>query len=146
MASRGVNKVVLIGNLGNDPETKQTGSGTAVCNFSVATGEAWKDQSGQLQERTEWHRICAFGKLAEICGKYLRKGSKVYIEGSLRTSTYEKNGEKRYSTDIVANEMQMLDGKRDDGFQPATGQKPKDKPYSEYNPRPSNDLDDDLPF
>ena len=140
MASRGVNKVVLIGNLGFDPETKQTASGTAVCNFSVATGEAWKDQSGQLQERTEWHRIVAWGKLAEICGKYLHKGSKVYIEGSLRTSTYEKNGEKRYSTDIVANEMQMLDSKRDDGFQPATGQKPKDKPH------PSVDLDDDIPF
>lgn len=116
MASRGVNRVMLIGNLGNDPESKSTASGTAVCNFSVATGEVWKDQQGQLQERTEWHRVTAFGKLAEICGKYLRKGSKVYIEGSLRTSSYEKNGEKRYSTDIVASEMQMLDSKRDDGF------------------------------
>ena len=141
MASKGVNKVILVGNLGNDPESRATSNGNAVVNFSVATSEAWKDQQGVLQERTEWHRVTAWGKLAEICGKYLRKGSKVYIEGSLRTSSYEKNGEKRYSTDIVANEMQMLDSKRDDGFQPAPGQKPKE------NTHPSNnDFDDGIPF
>lgn len=145
MASKGINKVILVGNLGNDPESRATSNGNTVVNFSVATSEAWKDQQGVLQERTEWHRVTAFGKLAEICGKYLRKGSKVYIEGSLRTSSYEKNGEKRYSTDIVASEMQMLDSKRDDGFQPAPGQKPK-KPHIEFDPSPSNNLDDDIPF
>lgn len=150
MASRGINKVILVGNLGNDPETKSTSSGTTVCNFRVATGEAWKDQQGVLQERTEWHRIVVWGKLAEICGEYLRKGAKVYIEGSLRTSSYEKNGEKRYSTDIVANEMQMLDSKRDDsGFQPAPGQKQREDaaPRQSGTTGKTVDFDDsDIPF
>jgi single-strand DNA-binding protein len=110
MASRGVNKVILIGNLGADPEVRYMPNGGAVTTIRLATSETWKDQNtGQQQERTEWHRVVFYRRLAEIAGEYLRKGGKVYIEGSLRTSQYEKNGEKRYSTEIIANEMQMLD-------------------------------------
>ncbi len=110
--ARGVNKVILVGNLGADPETRHTGSGTAVTTLSVATSESWTDkQSGEKQERTEWHRVKMFGRLAEIAGEYLRKGRQVYIEGSLRTDKYtDKQGVERYSTDIIANEMQMLGG------------------------------------
>lgn len=109
---RGINKVILVGALGNDPETRFTTSGAAICSFSVATNEEWKDkQSGEKQSRTEWHRIKVFGKLAEICGEYLKKGRQVYIEGTLRTSKYTgKDGVERYSTDIVARDMQMLGG------------------------------------
>lgn len=111
--ARGINKVILVGNLGNDPDVKATQGGTAVTTISVATSEQWKDkQTGQAQERTEWHRVKFFGRLAEIAGDYLRKGSQVYIEGSLRTDKYtDKNGVERYSTDIIANEMQMLGGR-----------------------------------
>lgn len=110
MASRGVNKVILIGNLGADPEVRYMPNGGAVTTIRLATSETWKDQNtGQQQERTEWHRVVFYRRLAEIAGEYLKKGGKVYIEGSLRTSQYEKNGEKRYSTEIIANEMQMLD-------------------------------------
>lgn len=109
MASRGVNKVILIGNLGADPEVRYMPNGGAVTTIRLATSESWKDQSGQQQERTEWHRVVFYRRLGEIAGEYLKKGSKVYIEGSLRTQQWEKNGEKRYSADIVANEMQMLD-------------------------------------
>ena len=110
--ARGINKVILVGNLGNDPEVRYTGSGTAIATLSVATSESWTDkQSGERQERTEWHRVKMFGKLAEIAGEYLKKGRQVYIEGSLRTNKYtDKDGIERYSTDIVANEMQMLGG------------------------------------
>lgn len=113
MASRGVNKVILVGNLGQDPETRYTPSGSAVTNINVATSEAWKDkQTGQQQERTEWHRIVFFNRLAEIAGEYLRKGSKVYIEGSLRTRKWQdQQGQDRYTTEIVAGEMQMLDAR-----------------------------------
>ena len=114
MSSRGVNKVILVGNLGQDPETRYMPSGGAVTNITVATSEPWKDkQSGQQQERTEWHRIVFFNRLAEIAGEYLRKGSKVYLEGSLRTRKWQdKNtGADRYTTEIVANEMQMLDSR-----------------------------------
>lgn len=121
MASRGVNKVILVGNLGADPEVRTSPNGTVVTNLRLATSEAWKDQQGQLQERTEWHRVVIFGRTAEVARDYLRKGAKVYIEGSLRTSSYEKNGEKRYSTDIVANEMQMLDRSGAGGGQEPTG-------------------------
>ena len=108
---RGINKVILIGNLGKDPETKQL-SNQAVTNFSVATSESWKDkQSGESKEKTEWHNIVCFGRLAEIAGEYLRKGSKVYIEGKLQTDKYEKDGQTHYSTKINARELQMLDGK-----------------------------------
>jgi len=110
--ARGVNKVILIGNLGNDPETKYMPSGNAVTNITVATSETWKDKNtGQDQERTEWHRVVFFNRLAEIAGEYLRKGSKVYIEGSLRTRKWQdQSGQDRYTTEIVAAEMQMLDG------------------------------------
>lgn len=112
MASRGVNKVIVIGNLGADPEVRYTTGGTPVCTLSVATTDAWTDkQSGQKQERTEWHRVKVFGKLAEICKEYLHKGRQVYIEGSLRTDKYtDKQGVERYTTDIVARDMQMLGG------------------------------------
>ena len=108
--ARGVNKVILIGNLGSDPETRSTGGGTTVCSFSVATSESWTDkQSGEKQERTEWHRVKVFGKLGEICGEYLKKGRQVYIEGSIRTDKFTgKDGVEKYFTDIIASEMQML--------------------------------------
>jgi single-strand DNA-binding protein len=115
MASRGVNKVILIGNLGADPETRYSASGTAMCTVSVATSESWKDkQTGEQQERTEWHRVKFFGRLAEIAGEYLKKGRQVYIEGAIRSSKYtDKEGIERWSTDIIANEMQMLGGPGD---------------------------------
>ena len=114
--ARGINKVILVGNLGADPETRFTqGGGTQVANLRVATSETWKDkQTGQTQERTEWHRVVLFGRLAEIAGEYLKKGQQVYLEGSLRTNKYtDKEGVERYSTDIVASELQMLGGKRE---------------------------------
>jgi single-strand DNA-binding protein len=111
--ARGVNKVILIGNLGADPETRAMPSGATVANLRIATTENWKDRtSGENQERTEWHRVALFGKLAEIASEYLRKGSQVYIEGSLRTRKWQdKQGNERYSTEIVGNEMQMLGGR-----------------------------------
>jgi len=113
MASRGVNKVILVGNLGQDPETRYLPSGGAVTNVTLATSETWKDKtSGQQQERTEWHRVVFFNRLGEIAGEYLRKGSKVYVEGSLRTRKWQgKDGQDRYTTEIVASEMQMLDSR-----------------------------------
>ena len=111
--SRGINKVTIVGNLGNDPETKYMPSGGAVTNISVATSESWKDkQTGQPQERTEWHKIVFFNKLAEIAGEYLKKGSQVYVEGSLRTRKWQdQSGQDRYTTEIVGNELQMLGGR-----------------------------------
>jgi single-strand DNA-binding protein len=111
--ARGVNKVILIGNLGADPETRAMPSGTTVANLRVATSESWRDkQTGEQQERTEWHRVALFGRLAEVAGEYLRKGSQVYIEGSLRTRKWQdKQGNERYSTEIVGNDMQMLGGR-----------------------------------
>ena len=110
--ARGINKVMLIGNLGRDPETRYAQNGNAVTRFSIATSESWKDRtSGEQQERTEWHNVVCFARLAEIAGEYLRKGSKVYIEGSLRTSSWEANGEKKYRTEINARELQMLDSR-----------------------------------
>lgn len=113
MASRGVNKVILVGNLGADPETRFMPSGGSVTNVSLATSQSWKDkQTGQPQERTEWHRVVFFNRLAEIAGEYLRKGSKVYVEGALRTRKWQdQSGQDRYSTEIVASEMQMLDSR-----------------------------------
>ena len=110
--ARGINKVIIVGNLGADPEVRYTGSGTAITSLRIATSESWTDkQSGERQDRTEWHRVKLFGKLAEIAGEYLKKGRQVYIEGSLRTDKYtDKDGVERFSTDIVANEMQMLGG------------------------------------
>lgn len=114
--ARGINKVILVGNLGNDPEVRYAQSGAAITTLSVATSESWKDKDGQQQERTEWHRVKAFGRLAEIMGEYLKKGRQVYIEGSLRTEKYtDKNGVEKYSTDIIADQMQMLGGTGDGG-------------------------------
>jgi single-strand DNA-binding protein len=111
--ARGINKVILIGNLGADPETRAMPSGTTVANLRIATSESWRDkQTGEQQERTEWHRVALFGRLAEIAGEYLRKGSQVYIEGSLRTRKWQdKQGNERFSTEIVGNELQMLGGR-----------------------------------
>ena len=114
--ARGINKVILVGNLGADPETRYTPSGTAITSIRIATSESWKDkQTGEQQERTEWHRVEFFGRLAEIAGEYLKKGRQVYVEGRLRTDEYEKDGVKRYSTKIVADEMQMLGGREGGG-------------------------------
>ena len=110
--ARGVNKVILLGNVGRDPETRYAQNGTAVTRFSIATSEIWKDRSsGEQQERTEWHNIVCFARLAEVAGEYLKKGSKVYIEGQLRTSSWEQDGQKKYRTEVNAKELQMLDSK-----------------------------------
>jgi len=162
MAARGVNKVILVGNLGRDPETRFLPSGGAVTNIAVATGEAWKDkQTGQQQERTEWHRVVFFNRLAEIAGEYLKKGSKVYIEGSLRTRKWQDKdtGQDRYSTEIVASEMQMLDSRGGEGastgggFQssqsaaPAQGVQANKPTAPQAEPAGfSDDFDDDIPF
>lgn len=124
---RGVNKVIIIGNLGNDPEARQFGNGGSVTNISVATSEQWTDkQSGEKREATEWHRISLFNRLGEIAAQYLRKGSKVYIEGSLRTRKYEKDGQDHYVTEIRADQMQMLDSINE-------GQKPSNQGYQNNN-------------
>ena len=119
--ARGVNKVILVGTLGTDPEVRYMPSGGAVCNISIATNESWKDkQTGQMQDRTEWHRIVAFNRLAEIMGEYLRKGSQVYIEGKLQTKKWQgQDGQDRYTTEILANEMQMLGARPTGGNQPS---------------------------
>ena len=153
--ARGINKVILIGNCGQDPETRYMPSGGAVTNLTVATSESWKDkQTGQQQERTEWHRVVFFNRLAEIAGEYLKKGSKVYIEGSLRTRQWEKDGVKRYTTEIVANEMQMLDSRSSGGGQdsyapPMGSSAPQSQPTSQPASQPAaqmDDFDDDIPF
>ena len=124
---RGVNKVIIIGNLGNDPEARQFGNGGSVTNISVATSEQWTDkQSGEKREDTQWHRISLFNRLGEIAAQYLRKGSKVYIEGSLRTRKYEKDGQDHYVTEIRADQMQMLDSLNE-------GQKPNNQGYQNNN-------------
>lgn len=128
--ARGINKVILIGNLGRDPETRYAQSGSAVTNFSVATSESWRDRtSGENQERTEWHNVVCFARLAEIAGEYLRKGSKVYIEGSLRTTSWEQDGQKKYRTEIMARELQMLDSRGGMGGGQGGGM----PPAGEYN-------------
>lgn len=155
--ARGINKVILVGNCGGDPETRYMPSGGAVTNITVATSESWKDkQSGQQQERTEWHRVVFFNKLAEIAGEYLHKGSKVYIEGSLRTRQWEKDGVKRYTTEIVASEMQMLDSRGSGDYgnagqaqapQQGTPTSDMNKPAGGQNsPSGFDDFDDDIPF
>jgi single-strand DNA-binding protein len=114
--ARGVNKVILIGNLGGDPEVRFTPDGTAVANFSLATSESWKDRSGERQERTEWHRLVLWRQLAEIAKNYLRKGSKIYVEGKLQTRSWDdQSGQKRYTTEVVVNEMEMLDSREGGG-------------------------------
>ncbi len=140
--ARGVNKVIIVGNLGNDPEVRYLPSGGAVANISVATSESWKDkQTGQTQERTEWHRIVLFNRLGEIAGQYLRKGAKVYLEGSLRTRKWQDaNGQDKYTTEIVANELQMLDSKGTGAPGSSAGNFPPVESYSqEYSSSaPSN--------
>lgn len=142
MAKGTVNKAILIGRLGADPELKYTPSGAAVVNFNIATDESWTDASGVKQERTEWHRIVAWRKLAEICGEYLKKGSRVYIEGQLQTRSWEQDGVKRYTTEIVARNMQMLDSKGTGGGQSSASQKPPSPPEATEGA----EGEDDLPF
>ena len=149
--SKGINKVIIVGNLGNDPEQKALPNGGAVTNISVATSESWKDkQTGQAQERTEWHRIVFFGRLAEIAGQYLSKGSKVYIEGSLRTRKWQdQSGQDRYSTEIIASEMQMLDSKQQGGQQ--SQQQPTQQQYQQTQQQAPvqggmDDMNDRIPF
>ncbi|MCK7593192.1 single-stranded DNA-binding protein [Pseudomarimonas salicorniae] len=171
--ARGINKVIIVGNLGADPETRYTANGGAITTIRVATSEAWKDkQTGEQQERTEWHRVKFFGRLAEIAGEYLRKGKQVYVEGRLQTDKYtDKDGIERYTTDIIANEMQMLGGMggeggggggmrggggggggrgpRDDGGQRSGygGQRGGGQPPRQSPPPQDNDFsDDDIPF
>ncbi len=138
MAGRGVNKVILIGNLGADPELRYTASGTAVAKFRIATTETYNDRQGNRQERTDWHRITAWGKLAEICGQYLSKGRQVYIEGSIRNDSWEQDGVKRYSYEIVAQNMQMLGSPGDRGA---------GRDYEgSFSPPEGGVPDDDIPF
>jgi single-strand DNA-binding protein len=152
--ARGINKVILIGNLGKDPETRYMPSGGAVTNVTLATSETWKDKnSGEQQERTEWHRVVFFNRLGEIAGEYLRKGSKVYVEGSLRTRKWQgQDGQDRYTTEIVASEMQMLDSRGGgsasfDAPQPQAQPQPSRAPAASSQPAYSdNDFDDDIPF
>lgn len=123
-----VNKVILIGRLGQDPELKYTPSGSPVCNFSLATSENWVDKSGQKQEKTEWHRVVVWGKLAELCGQYLSKGREAYIEGKLQTRSYDdKEGNKRYTTEVQALSVQFLGGKQDQVQSQTTSQEPTKK-------------------
>lgn len=153
MASRGVNKVILVGNLGNDPEVRYMPNGNAVANVSLATSETWKDKStGEQQEKTEWHRVVFFNRLAEIVEQYVKKGTKLYVEGRLQTRSWEQDGVKRYSTEVVANEMQMLDsrgGVSQDfgGSQMAAA--PSAQPSQQQAAAPPqnfDNFDDDIPF
>ena len=157
--ARGINKVILVGNLGNDPDTKYTQGGMAITRISLATTSVRKDKDGNQQERTEWHRVVFFGKLGEIAGEYLRKGSSVYVEGSLRYDKYTgQDGVEKYSTDIIADEMQMLGGRGDGGAPSAGGDRPqRSAPAQRQGSAPSRQppaqqapmddfADDDIPF
>ena len=154
--ARSVNKVTLIGNIGYDPDIKALPSGSQVANLSIATTDSWRDKnSGEMQERTEWHRVVFFDKLAEICGQYLKKGSRIYIEGNLRTRQWEQDGQKRYTTEIVGREMMMLDGRGDSesssmgGSTPRPQQltpQPQSAPKPVSQPMPPANIDDEIPF
>jgi single-strand DNA-binding protein len=155
--ARGINKVILVGNLGNDPEVRYTPAGAAVTTISVATTESWKDKEGNKQEKTEWHRVVFFSRLAEIAGEYLRKGSQVYIEGKLRTNKWQdQSGQDRYTTEILANEMQMLGGRGGDSSQggfgggqsmPSAPKANNQNQQQNNNPGPNfDDFDDEIPF
>lgn len=152
--ARSLNKVTLIGNLGNDPEMRALPSGSQVANLSLATTDSWRDKgSGEMQERTEWHRVVVFDRLAEIAGQYLKKGSRIYIEGSLRTRSWEQDGQKKYATEIVCRDMMMLDGR---GESESTGMAPASRPSApsrpQYTPQPASaplpdpNIDDEIPF
>ena len=144
--ARGINKVILVGNLGNDPETRSMPNGSSVTSISIATSESWKDKNtGAQQERTEWHKVVFFGKLAEIVAEYLKKGSSVYVEGSLRTNQWEKDGQKHYSTEIIASEMQMLGG-RGDGNGNSGGSQSNSGGNSGGSAQPIDDFDQSIPF
>jgi single-strand DNA-binding protein len=143
----GVNKAILVGNLGADPEVRHTAGGTPVANFRIATTENYTNRDGQRESRTEWHRIVAFGKLAEICGQYLKKGKQVYIEGRIQTREWEdQSGNKKYTTEIVANQMQMLGRAGDRDYVPEDSQEPQYADNSSQAPATGGNDDDDLPF
>ena len=150
--ARGINKVILVGNLGADPDTRYTAGGGAVTKISIATSESWRDkQSGETKERTEWHRVVFFNRLAEVAGEYLRKGRQVYVEGSLRTNKWQdQSGQDRYTTEVVANEMQMLGGRdSDSGGAPSGGGFRDNKPKPQEKATAVADdgfVDDDIPF
>jgi len=159
MSSRGVNKVILVGNLGKDPEVRYMPNGGAVTNITLATSESWRDkQSGESKEVTEWHRVVLFGKLAEVAGEYLRKGSQVYIEGQLKTRKWQdQGGQDRYTTEVVVNvggTMQMLGGKQQDSGNSKGSNNPSDNsgwgkpqmPQSNSSNEPPMDWDSDIPF
>ncbi|GLR69188.1 single-stranded DNA-binding protein [Agaribacter marinus] len=177
MASRGVNKVILVGNLGNDPEVRYMPNGGAVANLSIATSESWKDQQGQQQERTEWHRVTMYRRLAEIAGEYLKKGSQIYLEGKLQTRKWQdQQGNDRYTTEVIADQMQMLGGgsrgdnagqgggyqqapsqpqqggyqqapsQQGSGYQKPPQQAPQQPAQAPKMSEPSFDYDDDIPF
>ncbi|MFK7863131.1 MAG: single-stranded DNA-binding protein [Pseudohongiellaceae bacterium] len=159
MASRGVNKVILVGNVGNEPEVRYMPNGNAVANVSIATSETWKDKgTGDQQEKTEWHRVVFFNRLAEIVEQYVKKGSKLYLEGRLQTRQWEQDGVKRYTTEVVANEMQMLDSRNGGGMDQGGGggfgqSQPQQAPQSAPKAAPSqaapsnfDNFDDDIPF
>lgn len=139
----GVNKVILVGRLGADPEVKTISSGNTVAQLSVATSENWKDRDGQRQERTEWHRVVVWGKQAELCGKYLTKGRQVYVEGRLQTRSWEdQQGQKRYTTEIVANAVQFLGG----GAESSRNNAKDDFGPQDFGPEPKFDADEEIPF
>lgn len=147
--ARGVNKVILVGNLGQDPEVKYMPSGQAVCNVSIATSESWNDKNtGEKQERTEWHRVVFFRKLAEIVGEYLRKGSQIYVEGRLQTRKWQdQSGADRYTTEIVANDMQMLGGRGGGaGLDAPPAEQEFGAPSGKAATAPVEEFDDDIPF
>lgn len=142
---RGVNKVILIGNLGRDPEIRYTRDGTAVANLNIATSDSWKDSDGQRQERTEWHRVVAWDKLAEIAKEYLAKGKQVYIEGRLQTRSWEdKDGHKRYTTEVRADQMVMLGGRGGEGEERSA--EPPPGPADDFDREPFQAKDEDVPF
>lgn len=148
--ARGVNKAIIVGHLGRDPEVRYSASGAAIANVSVATTDSWKDkQTGENNEKTEWHRVVFFGRLAEIAGEYLKKGSQVYIEGRLQTRKWQdQNGQDRYTTEIVANDMQMLGGRggaSNDSFDESP-RKPAESTAAAAGDVPTSDFDDDIPF
>ena len=147
--ARGINKVIIVGNLGNDPETRYMPSGSAVTNLTVATNESWKDKAtGEQKDRTEWHKVAMFNRLAEIAAEYLRKGSQVYIEGKLRTRKWQdKNGQDRWTTEIIADEMQMLGGRGGSGGGSAPMSSGQDSGPPSTPPKAGpDDFDDDIPF
>ncbi|ELY2561854.1 single-stranded DNA-binding protein [Cronobacter sakazakii] len=151
MSSRGVNKVILVGNLGQDPEVRYMPNGGAVTSLRLATSESWRDkQTGEMKEVTEWHSVVLYGKLAEVAGEYLRKGSQVYIEGQLRTRKWQdQSGQDRYSTEVVVNvggTMQMLGGKQQSDQPKQQSKTTKQKPPAQQYSVPPMDFDDDIPF